>query len=239
MITFIKRTALIAAAVLMFFTAGCGTENDAGTDTETMQNGQSTNGDPVETEYPAPEITDFDGYEYRIYAYEEGYGYLGNFAVEEDTGDTVVSAIYNRNLKVEDEYNIKISVTVKTDVMNQMKKCAASGDDFADLTNYCIRWQFENNLIDCAANLLDIPTLNLNAPWWDQDFNSEFNINGILQSSVGDIIGTDEICTTAYLYNKAIFEAIGHNSDELYRSVNDGEWTIERSSVIATKPPPI
>lgn len=228
MITYIKRTAVFAMAVFMLLAVGCGAENNAGADTETAQTTLLTSEVPAETAYPAPEKTDYEGYEYRIYAHEEGYGYLGNFAVEEDTGDTVVSAIYNRNLKVEDEYNIKISATVKTDVMDQMKKCAASGDDFADLTSYCIRWQFENNLIDCAANLLDITTLNLSAPWWDQDFNNEFTINGILQSSVGDIIGTDEICTTAYLYNKAIFETVGHTSDELYSSVGDGDWTIER-----------
>lgn len=218
----IKRIAVIAAALLLL--AGC---------TKKTENAETQSTGPViETtagpEYTAPEIIDFDGYEYRIYAFEEGYGYLGNFAVEEDTGDTVVSAIYNRNLKVEDMYNVKISVAVKTDVMTQMQKCAISGDDFADLTSYCIRWQYQNNLYESAANLLNIETLRLESPWWDQDFNNEFTVNGILQSSVGDIIGTDEVCTTAYLYNKRIFEDVGHTSDELYGSVEKGEWTVER-----------
>lgn len=70
--------------------------------------------------------------------------------------------------------------------------------------------------------------LRLESPWWDQDFNNEFTVNGILQSSVGDIIGTDEVCTTAYLYNKRIFEEIGRTSDELYGAVEKGEWTVER-----------
>lgn len=214
--------------LLLLLVQGCSPAKNAETDTETAESVPETAETAAETALPAPEAVDFEGYEYRIYAFEEGYGYLGNFAVEEDTGDTVVSAIWNRNLAVEDRYNIKISVTVKNDVLTQMKKSAAAGDDFADLANYCIRWQYQNSLMDCAANLLDIPTLRLDAPWWDRDFNGEFTINGILQSSVGDIIGTDEVCTTAYLYNKEIFAAAGHTPEELYGAVDSGEWTLER-----------
>lgn len=214
--------------LLLLLVPGCSPVKNTGTGAETAESVPEAAETAAETILPAPEAADFEGYEYRIYAFEDGYGYLGNFAVEEDTGDTVVSAIWNRNLAVEDRYNIRISVTVKNDVLTQMKKNAAAGDDFADLANYCIRWQYQNDLMDCTADLLGIPTLRLDAPWWDQDFNAEFTINGILQSSVGDIIGTDEVCTTAYLYNREIFSAVGHASEELYKAVEDGEWTLEK-----------
>ena len=221
LIAFILIVLLLASAV------GCSQE-PAEAKTSTADSSASSQAEVEETQYPAPEIVDYEGYNFRIYAYEDGYGYLGNFVVDEDNGDAVDSAIYNRNTKIEDEYKIEITATVKTDVKTQLRKCMASGDDFADLTSYCIRWHLAENLIDCAINMLKIDTLRLDAPWWDQDFNSEFTINGVLQSSVGDIIGTDEVCTTAYLFNQAILGDVGHKSDELYGAVDDGSWTFDK-----------
>ncbi|MBQ9848739.1 MAG: hypothetical protein IJO64_06755 [Clostridia bacterium] len=79
-------------------------------------------------------------------------------------------------------------------------------------------------------NLLDLEGLQINAPWWNKDFNDSMTYADQLYFTIGDIGLVNKSCTQALFFNYDVWkkydltEEYGGNPYELVRN---GKWTVD------------
>lgn len=146
--------------------------------------------------------------------------------VEEYTGDVINDAVMDRNLYLEDAYNIKIaeyktSGTTLSEIQTEVKAAAGAFD--AAMTH------FENgaSLAQSGSlhNLYDIPYIDLTKPWWDQRGVEDMNLMGGVFLATGDITVIDNDATWVLMFNKQMHEDLG--LDDLYDLVREDRWTYD------------
>ncbi len=150
------------------------------------------------------------------------------FIVEEENGSLLNDAIYARNRKVEELFNVKFAetdISQNDSVVVQLQKFVAAGDNSVDVylstgnprlgPEYC-----------CDFTLLE--SINLDRVWWDRNYFTNNSVGGKLCSMVSSMqITRIEACITA-LFNKKIASDHGIRDSEIYQLVRDGKWTLDR-----------
>lgn len=223
---------LLALLVTLPATAGCASGNN---DTPVESVGAESNtAENVETETETEEVisdelpdSDFEGYTYMIYnANPESNTWFTTVFVtcEEDSGDAVPSAIFQRNIAVEDRLNIQIEESYQTGA--QIKNAIVAADGNFDLS---LMQGADTLALSRNGFLLDLYTLpyqNFDKPWWDSNAASQLSVCGKLFMGVGDFLTTpidETICT---FFNKNIIE--NHQLDDPYTLVREGKWTVDK-----------
>ncbi len=153
----------------------------------------------------------------------------------EDTQDVVDAAVYDRNMRIEDKYEIEFVPVITTGYSSgagqllheqEVKKSLDANDYTFDTVLMCA-WR--------AGTLItegyfynwndDVPGVNFEQPWWNQRCNEAFTVNDMLFAAVGDISLTTLAMAHGYLYNKSM--AADLQIEDLYQVVRDDKWTID------------
>ena len=155
-----------------------------------------------------------------------------DFKAEELTGEVLNDARYERNLAVEERFDI----TIATDERYGATKGAGSG--FTMIQNCVMAGDssYDAGMIagyDCATlalggylyDMRTLPYIDLDKPWWDQRLNEDLTINGKLYYSTGDISTADNDATGAILFNNKLVEDFSLPNP--YEMVLDGSWTVD------------
>ena len=228
-----KYTALLILTSLLCSLAACG-----GTAPETdTPGGDTTAADttPAETTDPRyavkEELPDktYDGYKVRVLIRNStSPDWIGDMFSEEETGEVIQDAIYNRNLTVSDRFGVELEMiksshnNYETDGVNAI----LAGDDAYDIIIPHARAAFkyaEQGL--CLDWNTDLPYVDLDKPWWDQDARNSFEINGKLFTMVGDISYQALAQTDCMMFNKVLFDE--YKEEYPYQKVLDGKWTFD------------
>ena len=155
-----------------------GTESTAERVTEAPETGTVTEEPRIEPNLPN---ADFDGQSYRMYASTvSNYRIWEDLWVEEAGSEPISVAVYNRNVKIEEKYKVKIEMKEEyyLDYENAITKNIQSNDDFADVLVSLgdnIQRLYGYNVF---YNLINIPHLEFDKPWWNQDARASFSIAG-------------------------------------------------------------
>lgn len=232
---------LLAALLLLPTVASCSDNGDSdGDETDTSAVTPSADDTTIieeeETE-PAisddlPEIT-FDGHDYMIFNSnaESNDWYTTTFVTfEEDSADTIPSAIFNRNLSVEERFQVTISESYQTNDQIQQSITAGLGDfDIALLKG--------DGAISLAqaGYLRDLNTLNylnFEKPYWDNNAADQLTIANKLYMAVGDFMTTHIDETITMYFNKELITR--HSLEDPYTLVNNYEWTYDKMSEMGT-----
>ncbi len=182
----------------------------------------------LEDLYPLP-ATNYDGKSYDMLVVRTnywGHDYNDLYLAEDDVGDTVGSAAYQRALKLESEYNMKFVQTEVPDAVGQAYTLYNAGDDTYELVHG--RAVFMMPTLASNGALHDInqmPGMNLDAPWYNQSMNDSTTILSRLYMIGGDAISTDKNGIFAMLYNKQM--AANFGIPDLYDTVSSGKWTFD------------
>lgn len=216
-------------AVMVAPLASCGeqttdddvTTSDA-TDTETSA---ETEGD-VSPLYEMDK-KDYDGREFRISVNEK---YTDEMWVEEETGEVTNDAVYNRNLVVEDYFNVKITPIISSSSdnnaqVNEITQSLMAGDDVYDLTAVYTYLAGGPALEGLYHSWDKIPGVDFSREWWIQSANEAFTINGKQYVAVGDLSITTLLLSYAVFFNQRLAE--DYQFPDLYQTVLDGDWTID------------
>ena len=181
-----------------------------------------------------PDIT-FDGDEFVMHVrgleQNAAWHLIGNFYAEEQNGEQLNDAVYNRNRKIEEKFDIKLTVIQSngtTGTAAHIASLIAAGDDSVDV--FVPPMYQTSPLITKGlfTNLRDVPYIDLDKPWWDQNANRDLSINGKLYVTIGDIaISTMDATSTVY-FNKTIHA--GLNLEDMYNLVREGKWTLDKMS---------
>ncbi len=147
---------------------------------------------------------------------------------ETETGDTINDAVYRRNLAVMEKYNFEIALQKEQpgDLTKLVKQNIQTGSDAYDLViQRCIEGATiiqENYYLP----LNEIPNIDLDQPWYDQNARQTLEIKGKLYIAASDLTIEDKNATAAIAFNKQM--ALDNNLEDMYQLVNEGKWTIEK-----------
>jgi len=229
------RLSLILVAIFAFtfiFTA-CSDSSTSDTGNNTAV---TTAAEEVVTEttllYPNLAPEDFGGVEFKVltqprevWADWEDWGHRDIAAVEPN-GDIINDAVYARNLKIEEKYNVKI-VEMKNESFDSVVKNTVMAGDYA----YDLICPPTLTLVSFAQNgylynLFDVPHIDLSMPWYDQSAVRDLVVGTYLYGVTGDLILLDDDATTAVIFNKKVLE--DYNMESPYDIVANGQWTMEK-----------
>lgn len=234
-----KRSASLLLAMLMIATllASC-----SGGTTETTADTSSTD---VETEPLATETElthGLTGYDFggTNYVSLVRTGKMPHFTAEDYTGEALNDAVYDRNMRVTDEFNITLEfVDLESDMTifnNAISSSVLAQDQAYDLIAPDYWWGSEVKGWFLNLNTIDI--LDLNQPWWCTGWNDAATVDGMLPGAVGwytlDMISN----MNAIFFNKDLYAQSGLDDafdlDGLYNTVREGKWTWDLYTQLCT-----
>lgn len=214
-----------------------GTDNNGATSTENFV--QTENELPAEnqeetTESSLPDfphdIKSFDGKIFNILVEEEPMNFLKitDFEMEEEPGDVLNSAIYKRNLIVEEMLGIKIKSVNTTDVRGIVTKAVRSGINDYDAVALRLQNAAPVAMAGEAVSLNNLQYLSLDMPWWDQNILKDMSVGGQSYLIAGDIFTKHYDAIAMMFFNKKLLADYAVESP--YTLVKNNQWTIDKFS---------
>jgi len=174
-----------------------------------------------------PDVT-FGGRDFKFLVNEGEYFQL----ISEDTDGVGLDAvIYDRNRRVEDRFDVKITAEyeVGTESQDIINKFAATYEHIADVCDHWHRMGLSPVCYFYWESWLNIPHINLDQPWWNKEANESAYIKGKMFTITGDLSVSAMQDTWAIAFNMDLMEDYGGiTSDEIYQTVFDGKWTLDK-----------
>ncbi len=232
---------LLCAAILCASLISCGGTADDGAAADTAAATAAAETESTETlreNYPdtIPDGLDFGGATVTIHG--RGNTHPQRELSAEQTGDIIDDAVYYRNLSVEDRLNVKIETYTPYGWqeygtgMNQIRSSVQAGEDA-----YQIIAGYSSPIPALSAeglllNLKEIPYIDLEQPWWVRSTVNDLTIHNKLYFLCGDIALT----MLEYCYSIAVNLDIArnYNVEDVYDTVLDGRWTLDRMYEISS-----
>ena len=248
----LKRITAVLIALLMLVPtlASCSDNTPAETkettaQQETAQTAESTDAsaDESETEEERikpniPESADFGGDDITFLhwyntAWTETVRQSRDIYAEGITGEAINDAVYNRNVKIEDAYKVKIALQLEqsTDIASMVGQQVTSGDNTFDVVYQLLSAAPALIQKSYFHNLFNVPNIDLEKPWWDQNSISSLSTMGILPLVSTSINVNDKDATAALAFNKTIAE--NNQLEDLYTLVREGKWTYDKLTEMA------
>jgi hypothetical protein len=228
---------ILAACIL--FSCGDSVKNETksdNTDNIPSENQQGEKeGADSRLEPGLPDV-DFNGYTFTFFAHCIDYpgDWVGDgdpreLVVEEENSEPINDAVYKRNMKIMEKYNIDIQMVTNSNDLGTLKKAVSAGDDLYDAA------VIFNNLVpgvvtaDLLVNIEELPYVDLKKPWWDPAVNA-MSIDRKNYLMAGDLLILDNEATNALLFNKDMMADFGIELP--YNTVKEGKWTMDKMNEV-------
>ena len=248
----LKRTMAVLIALLMLVPTLASCSNNTPAESkettaqqETSQTAESTDASADETTAEderikpnIPESADFGGdtitfLHWYNTAWTETVRQSRDIYAEGITGEAINDAVYNRNVKIEDAYKVKIALQLEqsTDIASMVGQQVTAGDSTYDVVYQLLSAAPALIQKSYFHNLFNVPNIDLEKPWWDQNSISSLSTMGILPLVSTSINVNDKDATAALAFNKTIAE--NNQLEDLYTLVREGKWTYDKLAEMA------
>lgn len=168
---------------------------------------------------------DFDGREYRVCTEERK---VFEILSEEMTGEATNDAVFDRNVRIEDRFDCKITTIANSAPQDDVVKTVTAGVDAYEIVGYVNFLTYTPVGAKVLYNWCDVPFVDLDQPWHNKLANDPATINGKLFSINSDLSISTLQYTYGMFFNYAIMERYGYTSDGLYDIVFEGKWTVDK-----------
>ena len=217
-------TALLLISMLAAISCGeTGTQNETtGGDTTDPTASDTTAG----RDTPDFGKTDYNGADFTILGYEFDF-YDKYFFADEQNGERMNDAIYERKILTEDYLgvNIKVAKAEKFNkVITTLQQSIAAGDDEYQLAlAHCISGV--NGMVSGGMlyDVNNIPDIDLSKDYYNHNVNENLSLNGKNFYFVSDYMICNPNCM---LFNKQLVSEF--KLDNPYQLVYDGKWTMDK-----------
>lgn len=155
------------------------------------------------------------------------YGVQQFSYIEELEGNTINSAVQERNNFLSENYGIEFEVTPVKYPTDEVMLLITGGNDEYDIISDSVDRLVKGISENYYWALDDI--VNLSHPWWDKQAIESLSLGNDHYIITGDAILTDDDNTYLTLYNKDMYKtnaALSENGD-IYQIVRDGDFTID------------
>jgi len=231
----------ILAGLLALFTvasfAACASDNGTASDTTAADTtAVDANAEPSEADlYAAAKASmpeaDYEGHEFLVVDREDVTGmkwHTRDVFAETETGDPINDAVYERNMILEEAYNIKIKerpITLYQGAKTVVTEIMAGDETFDTITDSLSAISKTLAVPGYVIDLNTVPEMDLSKDYWDQNMNEYLSINNKIFLASGDISIMDNLGTWAMLFNKDMVS--DYNLDDPYENVRAGTWTLD------------
>jgi len=177
---------------------------------------------------------DFGGHEFKVYnRISDGWANCRmNF--EEITGEVYQDAVFNRNRKLEDRFNIKISTVewVFTDAeIRKIKNMILSGDNQYDLFTCRTAQAYGLAQEGLLNGIKELTYIDFGKKYWDSHLTSQLTILNRKYFAVSAFDTTFYDYSYVLVFNKQLIQNYGlENPFEL---VESGKWTYDKFAEMA------
>jgi hypothetical protein len=240
MMSYIKKYLSICLifVFVLFSLLSCGTDAPANTDGERSERPPPKNPGSTEaaTERILPDLPegDFGGHEFGYFIWDVSE-WGGNDAQfhrdlysEGETGEIVNDAVFRRNLKIEDQYNIKFvqSFVLGSQYASKLGKEIGAGTADFDVLLY--QTASMGNLIGKGylRNVYDLQYADFTKPWWEKNSMKDLSIDNKLFGINSAVTLVDKMGAQTLLFNKNLLQ--DYSLDDPYQMVLDGTWTLDK-----------
>lgn len=225
---------LLATLFLSLFNfVGCGEKKEEET-TEKPGDGEIVSEMTEETSIPYEDTIperDYGGYPFTILVSTQQQPF---FIAEAEVTDIINDAVFNRNEKVSETFNITLDYQTMDgnssgarEFATAIRSSLMADDQTYDIvipqTYYGVSLALENSYF----NLKKSEYLHLNEKWWFQRINEEATISDRLYFSAGSFL-MDKLNSLMCVFFNANHLQDLRITDNLYQMVNDGQWTLEK-----------
>ena len=241
-----KILSAILAALMLSSTAlmtACSNNSAEENSGETTQ--QNTASDvtvtPEETDVSTDDLSDYEqrqlipdnlpdvkynGADYRVLTHSSDE-YYQEIMADELTGDACNDAVFNRNLDVEERFDVKLSVDQEDYPYNMPKTMAQAGTLDYHLIGFYDYHSYTPITAEALLNWYEVPNVDLTKPWYNQLANDDATVNNRLYSVCSDLSLTSMTYTYSIFANIDLANNYGYTKDDLYALVKEGKWTID------------
>ena len=236
-----KRIALLLAGILLITSMlpvfiGCNNPEEGleGGDTSNNPNGS----DEEKVQYNR-EPEDLGGFQLDLLTVKSGmWNMHTDVAPTVYNGETINSAVYERNETVKSLYNANIVAHEDAEYYSMTSRL--SQDQLSGEYKYDAAYVEGSSVIslitqDSLKNLYEIPELQLDQEWWSQLIKNEATLGSGKYSTLyftqSNLSLTAFDLTWCVYFNKSIAER--EQVEDLYVLVEKNEWTIEKMKTIA------
>ena len=222
-----RLTSAMLALLTLSALASCG--GDGG---EAKSTGDAVTGTAAVTEPAEPEFIDslgeydFGGEDYNMLIREWK---IKDLFVEESVGEVYNDAVYERNRKVEERFNIDFTMkTLPEEGATWNKALGASvmaNDGAYDVVMPDYWWGCETG--GYFLNMLEYDNImDFDKPWWTSGWNENAEIFDQMYSAVGSLCTDIYSNTIAMFFSKSIVNQLDMESP--YDLVRNHKWTLEK-----------
>ncbi|MBQ7821922.1 MAG: hypothetical protein IJ391_06555 [Clostridia bacterium] len=220
-----KKIALLLALILMLtpVLVACDSNED-----DTSREAPTASNETVDTGYSLDQLPelDFQKEKFGMFIDKGGANYLIS---EEETGDLVGDAVFQRNLAIEEKYNLEFNM-----VEAEVNQPSAEIRNFilADDKTYHMYVNVQHNSM--PSMILDgyfvdwneFEHLDYTKPYWNSRIARDINFGGKVYTMAGDLNLSTYNSTNCVMFNKNLFDDLG--IDYPYQDVYDYTWTIDK-----------
>ncbi len=222
-----KRISLLLAFILVLvpILTACG--NDA--DTTPVSSGVKEKNEYEYSLDDVPEL-DFGEKQFGIFGVR---GSMPFMIAEEETGDLVNDAVFQRNLAIEERYNLDFEMVEAEPNAgaNQIRTFIVSGDQTYQLYLSTQHGGMPGMILnDYFVNWNELDALKLENPYWNPKGVDKISFNDKYYVMRGDLNLKGYNSTNAIFFNQKLFDDLG--IDYPYQDVYDMTWTIDKMIAI-------
>lgn len=209
--------------------AACGQKTDdaAVTSGVSEETAETTTAETT-TEGDVPEITeaDYDGAVFNV-LYPNWSLYNNYYFADENNGEAVNDAIFERTSKLEESLNVDFQAVTKgyiETIYPEINKTVMAGLDTYQLAlTHCATSLVSYVTSACVLNFNDIPNIDMTKDYWNQSLASNMQIGGVLPFAANSFILPD---VNTIFYNFQLIE--NYELETPYDLVESGDWTWDK-----------
>ena len=223
-----RKFAFALAAILAASTvASCGGAPENPTDTTAPSN---TTAAPTEESYPYYDGKDFGGKTYKILNVKYNlWDMMPQIMPEEQNGETVNDAVWNRNVKVMEKLNFVLEEENHEsydELANDLNQLIMAGDDVYAAAYVPLHKILAGLTGGYYQKLNNVETLQLDQPYWDQAFLKASSIDGDNYFATGSAHLMINSGMWMLFFNEDMMDS--NKLEYPYDLVRQGKWTIDK-----------
>ncbi|NLB16305.1 MAG: ABC transporter substrate-binding protein [Clostridiales bacterium] len=150
-----------------------------------------------------------------------------DFAAVELNGEALNDAIFMRNSKLNEKYNMEIKATFKDDgtIVSSVSKAVKAGTPDFDMVEVNGNFSMNLAIAGVSCDLDNIPYIDFEKPYWNSFMLDGSSIGGKNYFVYGDMNIHALGATPCTLFNKVVHANYGF--EDLYTIVREGRWTFD------------
>ena len=231
-------SALLAGLMLSTTLLACGKSNEEGQTTTTVSADSTTSAvaettiDPMKANDPQLTADNWGGAEFGILYNGTEVEPNKDFDADGLNGNVLNDAIYNRNMAIQDKYNLKINAAFYNngDISTMVSNSNKAGDNAYHLVEVNGAYSMSMALNGQLYNLEALEYVNLDKPYWNSMILEGSSIEGKNYFAYSDANIHAYGATPCVLFNKDMLASF--QLGDIYKVVTDGKWTFETMSTM-------